>query len=296
LERPQDLLVYLNDKIVPRSQALVSVFDAAFQSGDGVWEGLRLYNGVVFQLEAHLDRLFNSAKALEIKLPMDRAALRDAVCSTLRANGFHDGVHIRLMVSRGERRTSGMNPKNVDGRATVVIIAEYKPVPEIPAAVRLRTVGIRKATPDTLDPGIHSANQLNSILAKLEANRAGVDGALMLDRDGFVAETDSANIFMVRSNELVTPRTIACLHGITRGLVLELARRKGWPATEAEISLFDLYSSNEVFTTGTVQELLPVVEIDGRAIGSGGIGLVTSQLLEAYRQLVTGSPVSRAPS
>ncbi len=180
------------------------------------------------------------------------------------------------MVSRGERRTSGMDPANVEGAATVVIIPESKPVPDVPRGIRLRTVAIRRPEPDVLDPGIHSANQLNSILAKIEANRAGVDGALMLDRRGFVAETDSSNIFMVRDGTLATPWSTACLHGITRRVTLELARTRGRQAHEGDYSLFDFYSADEVFTTGTVQELVPVVEIDGRTIGSGTLGLVTA--------------------
>jgi len=239
-----ELLVYVDGNIVPRARARVSVFDASFQSGDAVWEGLRLYHGVIFKLDEHVDRLYRSAKAVEITIPMDRAALGDAVYATLRANGFRDGVHIRLMVSRGERRTSGMNPQNVDGAATVVIIADVKPVPEVPQGIRLRTVGIRRPEPDVLDPGIHSANQLNSILAKLEANRAGVDGALMLDRRGFIAETDSSNIFLVRDGGLATPWSTACLHGITRRVTLELARAGGRQAREGDFSLFDFYSAD----------------------------------------------------
>ncbi|HLN12476.1 MAG TPA: aminotransferase class IV, partial [bacterium] len=270
-------------------RACVSVFDASFLSGDAVWEGLRLYHGVVFKLAEHLDRLYRSAKAVEIAILMDRAALGDAVYATLRANDFRDGVHIRLMVSRGERRTSGMDPRNVDGAATVVIIPERKPVPEVPSGIRLRTVGIRRPEPDVLDPGIHSANQLNSILAKLEANRAGVDGALMLDRRGFIAETDSSNIFLVRDGALATPWSTACLHGITRRVTLELARAGGRQAREGDFSLFDFYSADEVFTTGTVQELVPVVEIDGRTIGSGQLGPVTAALLAAYRRLAASA-------
>ncbi|MHB8730666.1 MAG: aminotransferase class IV [bacterium] len=281
-----NLLIYVEGAIVPRDEARVSVFDASFQSGDAVWEGLRLYNGTVFKLAEHLDRLYRSAKAVEIAIPLDRAALSDAIYATLRANKFHDGVHTRLMVSRGERRTSGMNPQNVDGRATIVIIPEVKPVPEVPHPIRLRTVGIRRPEPDVLDPSVHSANQLNSILAKLEANRAGVDGAVMLNRAGFVAETDSSNVFMVREGALMTPRATACVHGITRRAILDLARTGGREIREGDISLFDLYSSDEVFTTGTVQELVPVVEIDGRTIGPGTLGPVTAELLVAYRNLV----------
>jgi branched-chain amino acid aminotransferase len=281
-----DLMIYVDGDIVPRPEARVSVFDASFQSGDAVWEGLRLYSGTVFRLDEHLDRLYRSAKAVEISIPLSRAALADAVYATVRANEFHDGVHIRLMVSRGRRRTSGMNPQNIDGGATIVIIPELKPVPEAPPGIRLRTVGIRRPEPDVLDPGIHSANQLNSILAKLEANRAGVDGAVMLDRAGFVAETDSSNIFLVRDGALLTPRTTACLHGITRRATVELARTRGRQVREGDVSLFDFYSADEIFTTGTVQELVPVVEIDGREIGSGTLGPVTAELLTAYRRLV----------
>ncbi len=289
-ERPvsqeRELRIYVDGKVLPRSDARVSVFDASFQSGDAVWEGLRLYDGVVFRLDEHLDRLWRSAKALEIAIPLSRSALSDAVYATLQANGFRDGAHIRLMVTRGERRTSGMNPQNVGGRATVVIIPELKPVPETPPGIRLRTVGIRRPEPDVLDPGIHSANQLNSILAKLEANRAGVDGALMLDRAGFVAETDSSNIFIVRDGVIATPWSTACLHGITRRATIELARANGRDVWERDVSLFDVYSADEVFTTGTVQELMPVVEIDGRVIGPGTLGPVTAELLSAYRELV----------
>jgi len=286
----RELLIYVNGKILPRSEAHVSVFDASFQSGDAVWEGLRLYDDVVFKLDEHLDRLYRSAKALEITIPTDHAKLAEAVYATLQANEFHDEVHIRLMVTRGERRTSGINPQNIGGPPAVVIIPEFKPVPEIPQGIRLRTVGIRRPEPDVLDPGIHSANQLNSVLAKLEANRAGVDGALMLDRNGFVAETDTSNIFMVRANALATPRATACLHGITRRVTFDLARTSGRETREGDLSLFDFYSADEVFTTGTVQELVPVVEIDGRGIGSGTLGPVTAELLAAYRRAVRSEP------
>jgi len=282
----RELHIYVDGRIVPRSDARVSVFDASFQSGDAVWEGLRVYDGVVFRLDEHLDRLWRSAKAVEITIPLTRAALSDVVYATLDANGFRDGVHIRLMVTRGERLTSGMNPRNVTGRATIVMIPELKPVPQSPPGIRLRTVGIRRPEPDVLDPGIHSANQLNSILAKLEANRAGVDGALMLDRAGFVAETDSSNVFIVRDGVLATPWSTACLHGITRRATIELARAGGREVWERQVSLFDVYSADEVFTTGTVQELVAVVEIDGRVIGAGTPGPVTADLLAAYRRLV----------
>lgn len=281
-----ELHVYLNGRIVPSSEACVSVFDAGFQSGDGVWEGLRVYNGVVFELETHLARLFASAKALTISIPLSREEIVSAIYDTLRANDFRDDTHIRLMVTRGVRRTSGMDPNNSrDSTATVAIVAERKPVPVHLAGIRLCTVHTRRPSPDVLDPGIHHANQLNSILAKIEANAAGVDGGLMLDRDGFVAETDSANIFMVKDGELSTPRPVFCLHGITRSIVLREARSAGIASAERDITVFDLYSADEVFTTGTLGELTPVAEIDRRGIGDGLPGGITQQLHQLYRNL-----------
>lgn len=207
-----ELLIYLNGRLLPHSQACVSVFDAGFQSGDGVWEGLRVYDDTVFEVDAHIARLFASAKALAIAIPLSSGELKTAIYETLRANGFRDGIHIRLMITRGIRRTSGMDPNNSrESAGTVVIIAERKPVPVHAGGIRLRAVHIRRPSPDVLDAGIHHANQLNSILAKIEANSAGVDGGVMLDRDGFVAETDSANIFMAKGGLLSTPRPVFLL-------------------------------------------------------------------------------------
>lgn len=284
-----ELLVYLNGQIVPRSEARVSVFDAGFQSGDGVWEGLRVYHGVVFELDTHIARLYASAKALAIPIPLSASELASAIEETLRANHFNDETHIRLMLTRGVRRTSGMDPNNArESVPTVAIVAERKPVPVHEKGIRLQTVHTRRPSPDVLDPGIHHANQLNSILAKIEANAAGVDGGLMLDRDGFVAETDSANIFMVKDGQLATPRPVFCLHGITRSIVLREARMAGIAAAERDITLFDLYSADEVFTTGTLGELTPVGEIDRRPIGDGRQGAVTKKLHERYRNLTQG--------
>ena len=286
-----ELLVYLNGRVIPQSEARVSVFDAGFQSGDGVWEGLRVYNGVVFELKTHLARLFASARALAIQIPLSSDELASAIHETLRANNFHDGIHIRLMITRGMRRTSGMDPNNSrESQATVAIIAEQKPVPSHTSGIRLRTVHTRRPSPDVLDPGIHHANQLNSILAKIEANAAGVDGGLMLDRDGFVAETDSANIFMVKDEQLATPRPVYCLHGITRSIVLREAQAAGIATAERDITLFDLYSADEVFTTGTLGELTPVAAIDGRQIGDDAPGRITKRLHQRYRDLTIGVP------
>jgi branched-chain amino acid aminotransferase len=261
-----------------------------------VWEGLRLYRGTVFRLDAHLERLEHSAGILRIALPMDRPGIADAVRATLAANDFTDNVHIRLMVSRGERATSGMDPRTAPPVGQLYIVAEEKPVAERPAAQRLRTSSVRRPTPDVLDPAIHHANQLNSILARMQVMETGVDAALMLDAQGFVAETDTANIFCVRGRRVLTPLPVACLHGITRAVTIEEARRLGFDVEERSLSLSEFYSADEVFTTGTVQELVPIVAIDDRVVGAGRPGPVWEQLLRAYRALIdreTAAPAAR---
>ena len=278
------LKIYLAGKIVDARDARVSVFDAGFQSGDAVWEGLRLYNGTVFSIDEHLSRLEESAKALCLRLPLDKSGIRDAVYQTLEANNFTDGAHLRLMVTRGTRSTSGMDPKNAPDVGTLIIIAESKPVDDQPAPQRLRTSSIRRPSAATLDPSIHHSNQLNSILARLEVrNDPGVDAALMLDMDGNVAEADTANIFLVKGNSVYTPYATACLSGLTRRLVLKLAADAGFDSQERTLGLFDFYGADEVFITGTVCELVPIVAIDGRPIGLGEPGPVHQALLRAYR-------------
>lgn len=289
-----ELQIYVAGEIVPASQAKVSVFDAGFQSGDAVWEGLRVYEGEVLRLEDHLTRLEDSARALRITLPNTRTEIAAAISETLRANGFTDDTHIRLMCSRGTRSTSGMDPRNAPAVGTLVIIAEQKAVPESPTPQRLRTASIRRPFPQVVDPGIHHSNQLNSILARLEVwNDPNVDAALMLDADGFVAEADTANIFCAVDGTLRTPFAHACLHGITRGTVLREARRLGLEVAEERLSLFEFYGADEVFVTGTVCELAPVVEIDGRTIGTGEPGPVWRRLLDAYRAHVHADVSSR---
>jgi len=285
-----ELQVFVGDQVLPVSQAGVSVFDAGFQSGDAVWEGLRVYRGQVYALDEHLTRLEHSAKALRITLPFDRHRIADAIVDTLAANGFTDGVHVRLMVTRGTRSTSGMDPHNAPTHGTLVIIAEPKPVDELPTPQRLRTASTRRPQPHFVDPSIHHSNQLNSILARLEVmDDPDVDAALMLDTDGFVAEADTANIFCVTAGVVRTPLPTACLHGLTRATVVRLSRELSLPTEESRLTLFDLYSADEVFLTGTVCELVPVVEIDRRPIGSGAPGPVHAKLLAAYRDLVARS-------
>jgi branched-chain amino acid aminotransferase len=291
---PKTLKVYARGAIVERENAHVSMFDSSFQSGDQVWEGMRVYHGTVFRLDAHLERLEHSAKILRIVLPLDRAGLANAVRATLASNGFAHDVHIRLMVSRGERTTSGMDPRTAPRAGHLYIIAEEKPVAERPVAQRLRTSSIRRPPPDVLDPSIHHANQLNSILARMQVMETGVDAALMLDVQGFVAETDTANIFCVRGGRVLTPLPVACLHGITRAVVIDEARRLGIDVQERSLSLADFYSADEVFTTGTAQELVPVVAIDDRVVGSGQPGPIWERLLLAYRALIAAERTAAA--
>ena len=283
----QDLQVYVDGKIVPAAGGHISVFDAGFQSGDAIWEGLRVYNGRVFRLEQHLSRLEASAKAMRITLPLARDEIAAAVAETLAANGMETDTHIRLMVTRGSRSTSGMDPRNAPASGTLVILPERKPVDAAPKPQRLRTASIRRPGPQILDPSIHHANQLNSILARLEIlDEPDIDATLMLDAAGYVAEADTANIFCVTDGVLRTPLPTACLHGITREIVLGLAAGAGYDVHEQALTLFDLYSADEVFLTGTVCELVPVTGIDSRTIGTGQPGPHWRRLLELYRGLV----------
>lgn len=279
------LQIFVRDRVVPAHEASVSVFDAGFQSGDAVWEGLRVYNGKVLKLEQHLTRLERSAHALRISLPRDRHGIAEAIYETLAANGFREDTHIRLMVTRGSRTTSGMDPRNAPPAGTLVIIAERKPVDLEPAPQRLRTASIRRPHPQTLDANIHHSNQLNSILARLEVlDEPDIDATLMLDAFGYVAEADTANIFCVTDGVVRTPLATSCLHGITREAVLGLSAAAGHPTHEQQLTLFDFYSADEVFVTGTVCELVPVTMIDHRQVGDGKPGPIYRQLLELYRR------------
>ena len=289
------LLALVDGRLVDVRDAAISVFDAGFQSGDAVWEGLRVYDGTVFRLAAHLRRLTDSARALKITLPLPLDEIGAAIEVTLAANDLRHDAHVRLMVTRGTRSTSGMDPRNAPPTGALVIVAESKPVSARPAPRTLRTSSIRRPGPQTLDPGIHHANQLNSILARLEVQDTGVDAALMLDQEGYVAEADTANIFCVTDGRLRTPYATSCLHGITRAIVLRLGVNLDLAPREERLTLFDLYGADEVFVTGTVCELVPVVKIDDRPIGTGAPGPGWERLLGAYRDLVrreTTSPTA----
>ena len=277
--------VWINGRIVSRDEAVVSVFDASFQSGDSVWEGIRYYQGVAFRLEAHLRRLREAGLALEISLPPARE-IAEGLYAAVDANRWKDDVHARVIVSRGRRKSSGMDPRNVVTGPNIVIIPELKPVAESPTPLTLCTSTVRRTSPDTVDSAIHHSNQVATILARLGAYRAGADAALMLDPWGFVAESDTASFFCILDGRLVTPELGVFVRGITRGVILDLARELSLPAVERRLTLAEVYAASEAFVCGTVAELVPVGVVDGRKIGDGHMGQVTRLLLAGYREVV----------
>jgi branched-chain amino acid aminotransferase len=280
----KDLIVNINGELVHRDKAGVSPFDSAVQGGDAVWEGLRLYNGRIFKLMEHLDRLEKSARALAIVDLPPREKIIEEIKRTLAANKMRDGVHIRLTVSRGVKITSGMDPRLNQSGATLIILAEHKAPVYSKEGLTLITSKIRRPPPEVLDARIHHANLLNSILAKIEANNAGADDALMLDTNGFVAETNATNVFIVRKGDLATSKPVGCPEGITRATVMEICASEKIRCVEADLSPVDVYSAEEVFCTGTMGELAGVVKIDNRQIGDGQIGPMTKRLSELYAQ------------
>ena len=283
----KDILVSINGRLYPRQEAKISVFDSAVQGGDAVWEGLRVYEGRIFCLDKHLERLHQSAHALDFKDIPSKEEITRAIVTTLEANGMRDGVHIRLTLTRGEKITSGMDPRLNQSGCTLIVLAEWKP-PVYPPSIRLITSSVRRHNPAFLDSKIHHNNLLNNILAKIEANYAGVDAGIMLDKDGFVAEANGVNLFCIRRGEVLTPLPDACLPGITRGLVLEICRRLEIPCRERNLSLAEFYSADEVFTTGTMGELTRVEEIDGRAIrnrfGASVLDAIATEFRNRTRQ------------
>ena len=283
--RNADIKVYVGGRIVPRDEARVSVFDSVVQGGDAVWEGIRVYDGRIFQLDAHLDRLFASAKAMAFAAVPARETVKQAIFDTLEANGMRDGAHIRLTLTRGEKVTSGMDPKWNRSGPTLIVLAEWKP-PVYPEMIRLITASIRRNSPQALDSKIHHNNLINNILAKIEANVAGADDALMLDFEGYVAETNATNVFIVRKGVLETPHADYCLPGITRAVVLELGRGNGIATAERRLSLTDIYTADEMFASGTMGELVPVYEVDGRTIGDGKPGSLTRRIQTLFAEKV----------
>ncbi len=287
--RNADIQIWVNGELVPRDRAVVSVFDSGFVLGDGVWEGLRVSGGHPAFLEQHLDRLEEGARALMLDPGLSRAELTEAIYATLRANEMTDGVHVRLMVTRGVKSTPYQDPRVTVGPATVVIIAEHKePLPStVTDGITLFTTHVRRATPDTLDPKLNAHSKLNDIQACIQAYTAGADEALMLDPQGFVATCNSTHFFLVtRAGEVWTSDGRFCLAGITRANVLEVCRANGIPARETTFSLTDVYNAAEAFVTGTFAGVVPVRSVDGRTIGSGERGPVAHRLQDLYQRHV----------
>ncbi|CEF49267.1 unnamed protein product [uncultured bacterium] len=288
-ERNRNLIVNINGQLVHRDKAGISPFDSAVQGGDAVWEGLRLYHGRIFKLHEHLDRLERSAQALALAEIPSREKIVEEIKHTLTANNMSDGVHIRLTLTRGVKITSGMDPRLNQSGPTLIVLAEHKAPVYAKTGLTLITSRIRRPPREVLDARIHHANLLNSILAKIEANNAGADDALMLDTRGFVAETNATHVFIVRnsdksrpSGDLATSRVLACPEGITRATVMEICAAEKIRCVEADLSVVDIYGAGEMFCTGTMGELAAVTKVDNRQIGDGEVGPMTKRLSELY--------------
>jgi len=292
----KDLLVNINGNLVHRDQAGISPFDSAVQGGDAVWEGLRVYGGRIFRLTEHLDRLRSSAHALAFARIPGHEEITRQIARTLEANGMRDNVHIRLTLTRGVKVTSGMDPRLNQSGPTLIVLAEHKAPVYDKGGLKLVTSSIRRFPPDCLDPKIHHCNLIQSILAKIQANQAGADDAIMLDTRGFVAETNATHVFIVEATKrrsdaetkagaVATPFCHACPEGITRATVIGLCRDNGIACRERDLSLTEVYRADEVFCTGTMGELAAVVEVDGRRIGDGTVGPTTRRLSELFKAL-----------
>lgn len=280
----KDLLININGELYHRDVAGISPFDSAVQGGDAVWEGLRLYEGRIFKLIPHLKRLRDSAMAMAFAEIPPQDLIIEEIRKTLAANRMTDGVHIRLTLSRGVKYTSGMDTRLNTQGPTLIVLAEHKPPVYDKSGIRLITSGIRRIPPDCVDQNIHSCNLINSILAKIQANAAGADDALMLDYQGYVAETNATHVFIARDGVLMTSDTGSCPEGITRAAVLEICADNGIPHEVKNLSLAEVYRADEMFCTGTMGELAPVVELDGRQIGGGAAGPMSARLSELFRE------------
>jgi branched-chain amino acid aminotransferase len=293
-ERNRDLIVNIKGQLVHRDIAGISPFDSAVQGGDAVWEGLRLYDGRIFKLYEHLDRLEHSARALSFVEIPPREKIIEEIKRTLAANKMRDGVHIRLTLTRGVKITSGMDPRLNQSEPTLIVLAEHKAPVYAKSGLTLITSKIRRPPPEVLDARIHHANLLNSILAKIEANNAGADDALMLDTRGFLAETNATHVFIVRNGDLATSRVVACPEGITRATVIEICEAEKIRCVQTDLSPVDVYGANEVFCTGTMGELAAVTRIDNRPIGEGKVGPMTKRLTDLYAQRTAAGGVQVA--
>tara|TARA_B110000444_G_C18830893_1_gene593201 strand:+ start:1435 stop:2334 length:900 start_codon:yes stop_codon:yes gene_type:complete len=285
-DRNASIKVWIKDKLVDRKDAKVSVFDSTVQGGDAVWEGIRVYKQGVFCLDLHIDRMEDSARAMAFSDIPSREFIKNAIFETLRANGMIDDVHIRLTLSRGEKLTSGMDPRLNAFGSILIVLAEWKPpVYDNDKGIKIITSTIRRNSPMNLDSKIHHNNLINNILAKIQANHAGADDALMLDNYGFLAEMNGTNIFIVKDKVLLTPHADACLHGITRALIIETAKNLDIQVQERNISLTELYSADEAFGTGSMGELTPIYEVDGRRLSDRRKNNITSILSDAFHEL-----------
>lgn len=288
--RNSDLIVNINGNLVHRDRAAISPFDSSVQGGDAVWEGLRLYGGKIFALNEHLARLHSSAKALAFSSIPSRDDIIHEIKRTLQANNMTDGVHLRLTLTRGVKVTSGMDPRLNQAGPTLIILAEHKPPVYEKTGLSLITSSVRRFPPDCLDPKIHHANLLQSILAKIEANHAGADDALMLDYQGFIAETNATHVFIVHANTVYTPHTHACPEGVTRTTVLRLCNEHDIKHEIKNLSLTELYRADEVFCTGTMGEIAAITNVDGRQIGTGEHPM-TDRIGDLYKQCTASEGV-----
>ncbi len=285
-KKNRDLIININGELLHRDKAGISPFDSAVQGGDAVWEGLRVYDGKIFRLRAHLDRLRNSALALDFAQIPSHETITEEIKRTLEANQIRDSAHIRLTLTRGEKITSGMDPRLNTSGPTLIVLAEHKGPVYDKSGLKLITSSVRRPSPDVLDPKIHHCNLIQSILAKIEATYSGADDAIMLDQRGFVAETNATHLFIVKEDKLITSRLIACPEGITRDVVIKLCSQNQINHEIRDYSLSEVYRADEMFCTGTMGELAPVTEVDGRIIGNGVTGPLTKHMSKLFKQCV----------
>ena len=285
-KKNRDLIININGELLHRDKAGISPFDSAVQGGDAVWEGLRVYDGKIFRLRAHLDRLRNSALALDFAQIPSHETITEEIKRTLEANQIRDSAHIRLTLTRGEKITSGMDPRLNTSGPTLIVLAEHKGPVYDKSGLKLITSSVRRPSPDVLDPKIHHCNLIQSILAKIEATYSGADDAIMLDQRGFVAETNATHLFIVKEDKLITSRLIACPEGITREVVIKLCSQNQINHEIRDYSLSEVYRADEMFCTGTMGELAPVTEVDGRIIGNGVTGPLTKHMSKLFKQCV----------
>ena len=295
--RNENVLIYINGEMVPRADAKISVFDSGYLVGDGVWEGIRLHHDVFVFLDEHLDRLFQGAAAVDMDFGMTRSELTDALRQTVRANEMHDGIHMRLMITRGIKKTPSQDPRLTIGGPTIVITAEHKTADPTTTktGVRLFTSTVRRGSPDYLDPRLNCHSKLHEVIALIQALKAGADEALMLDINGFVATCNATNFFIVRKGEVWTSTGQYCMNGITRGKVISVGQEAGIPVYQKNFSLTDVYDADEAFVTGTFGGLTAVTEVDGRTIGGGVYGSMTQRLSDLYLDAIEAA-VASAPA